>query len=345
MRVLITGHKGFIGVLMARLLQETGHEVVGLDSGFFADCVFGVDGKPIPEIQEDLRTIDAKQLAGFDAVVHLAGLSNDPLGNINPDLTYDINHRASVHLAQLAKQAGVRQFIFSSSCSLYGKVGDDPLDEEGPQNPLTAYAVSKARTEEDIRPLADDSFCPTYMRNATAYGASPRLRLDLVLNSLVASAHATGKVLIQSDGTPWRPIVHIRDITAAFIAVLDAPWEAVHNQAFNVGANSENYQVSQLAEIVRDVMPGVDIEYAAGGGPDARSYQVNFDKIGRVLPGFKPQWNARRGAEELRDVYQKVGLTKEDIEGRMYNRLAQLKYLLDQGQIDQNLYWMSGVRA
>jgi nucleoside-diphosphate-sugar epimerase len=261
------------------------------------------------------------------------------LGNLEQQLTYDINHLASVHLAELAKAAGAERFIFSSSCSTYGAAGDDHLDETATPNPVTAYAESKVWVERDVAKLADDDFSPTYMRNATAYGASPRLRLDIVLNDFVAAAHTTGKIVIKSDGTPWRPIVHIRDIIAGIVSVLDAPREVVHNQAFNVGLTSENYRISELADIVVEIVPGSEIEYAAGGGPDKRCYRVNCDKIRRVLPGFSPQWTARKGAIELYEAYQAAGLTAADIP-RRYIRLNHIQNLIGAGKLDHSLRWI-----
>ena len=337
LRILLTGHKGYIGAVAAPILQAAGHDVVGLDSDLFAGCDFGEPAAQVPELKKDLRDLTKSDLAGFGAVVHLAALSNDPLGNLDGDLTFDINHRGSVRMAELAKAAKVERFVFSSSCSTYGAAGDDFLDESASLNPVTPYGESKVLVERDVRPLADDNFSPTFMRNATAYGVSSRLRLDIVLNDLVASAYTTGRVYMKSDGTPWRPIVHIRDIIAGVVAVLDAPRETVHNETFNVGRTDQNYRIRELAEIVAEVVPGCRIEYAPGGGPDLRCYRVNCDKIRRVVPGFQPKWNARQGAEELYEAYRAAKLTAADMDQGRYTRIAQIQKLKKAGQLDGSL--------
>ena len=345
MRVLITGHKGYIGSVMVPMLVDEGFEVVGLDSDIFEDCAFSEPIIEIPEVRKDIRDVQLEDLTGFNAVIHLAAISNDPIGNLNPQLTYEINHLGSVHLAQLAKEAGVEQFLFSSSCSMYGAAGDKPLDEAADFNPVTPYAYSKVLVERDVTLIAGDGFSPTFLRNATAYGASPRLRFDLVLNNLVAHAYTTGLVYLMSDGSPWRPVVHIQDISRAFIAVLKAPRQTVHNQAFNVGVNTENYQVRELAEIVERVIPDCRIEIAPGAGPDKRNYRVDFSKIEHFLPGFKPVWNAQLGAEELYIAYQKARLQQTDFDGPRFRRIDHIKGLLSSGRLGEDLRWPKEIVA
>jgi nucleoside-diphosphate-sugar epimerase len=339
MKILVTGSQGYIGTVLVPLLVAAGHEVIGLDSDLYERCTFGNSVPNISFIRKDIRDIEESDLAGFDAILHLAGLSNDPLGDLNPTLTSQINYEASVRLANFAKKAGVERYIFSSSCSNYGAGGEEMLNEESAFNPVTPYAVAKVRVEQDVSRLADSNFSPTFLRNATAYGVSPRIRFDLVLNNLVAWAYTTGLVYIKSDGTPWRPIVHIEDISRAFIAVLHAPREYVHNKAFNVGINGENYRIRDLADIVKDIVPNCRIEYAKDGGPDKRCYRVDCSKLSLTLPEFQPQWNARKGAQELYDKYKQIGLTLEEFEGPKFQRIGHIKYLLSHDLLDTTLRW------
>ncbi|MFY9974206.1 MAG: NAD(P)-dependent oxidoreductase [Chromatiaceae bacterium] len=339
MRVLVTGHNGYIGTVLVPMLLERDHEVVGLDTDYFAACLFTGALPPIEQIQKDIRDLTAEDVQGVDAVIHLAGLSNDPLGDYKPNLTEEINEQAAVHLARLAKSAGAKRFLFASSCSNYGAGGLDFLDEQADFNPVTPYGVSKVRVEAALTGLADADFSPTYLRASTAYGLSPLIRFDLVINNLTAWAFTEGLVYLKSDGTPWRPVVHVADIALSYIAALEAPRELVHDAAFNVGTTTENYQIRELAEIVRDIVPNCRIEYAPDAGPDTRCYRVDCNKIARTLHGFKPQWTARRGVEELYQAYRSVGLTLNDFEGERYKRIAHVKKLVTDGALDEALRW------
>lgn len=337
MRVLLTGHQGYLGTVMAPLLAAAGHAVTGLDSGLFADCVLGPAPVDPTGNQVDLRDVTPDHVAGFDAVIHLGALSNDPLGSLAPDLTYDVNHHASVRLARLAKDAGVVRFLYASTCSVYGASGSDGLvDEDAPLRPVTPYAESKVRVEDDLIDLADDSFTPVFLRNATAFGFSPRLRADIVLNNLVGVAHLTGEARVLSDGTPWRPLVHARDIAAAFIAALDAPRADVHGKAFNVGTEQNNLTVADIAAQVVEAVPGARLVITGEAGPDPRSYRVDFRRIRAAMPSFEAVWTVKAGAVELADAYQRFGLT-EDAFKRRFTRLARLSDRRDAGTLDDTL--------
>ena len=343
MKLLVTGVEGYIGCLLAPLLQQRGHEVVGLDTGYYRDGWLFSDRALVPGfprfINRDIRNIEAADLQGIDAVVHLAELSNDPLGDNNPEVTFQINHLASVRLAKLAKEAGVKRFVYTSSCSVYGVAnGDDPLTEASPTNPQTAYATCKTLVERDVGAMASNNFSPTFLRNATAYGASPRMRFDIVLNNLCGIAATTGKITMTSDGSPWRPLVHLLDICEAIACVLDAPQDAIHNEIFNVGHDGDNFQVRGIAQIVADVYPGCELSFGPAGG-DNRSYRVNFAKIHAQLPGFKCSWDARKGAKQLHDVFQRIGLDAAGFDAKPFTRLKQLKYLQSSGQIDPQFFW------
>ncbi|WP_067839048.1 NAD-dependent epimerase/dehydratase family protein [Nocardia lijiangensis] len=335
MRVLLTGHQGYLGTVMAPVLRAAGHEVAGLDSGFFADCVLGVFPGDPPGSAVDLRDVQVERLTGFDAVVHLAALSNDPLGALAPEITYDINHHASVRLARLAKEAGVRRFLYASTCSVYGAAGADLVTEDAPLRPITPYAESKVRVEDDVADLADSGFSPVFLRNATAFGFSPRLRADIVLNNLVGYAVLTGEVKVLSDGTPWRPLVHARDIAAAFATCLTAPIEAIHGRAFNIGTEENNLTVAEIAAAVVAAVPGSRLLITGENGADPRSYRVDFSAARQAI-GFRAEWTVPAGASELYREYTARGLTSADFFHR-FTRLAHLRKLCDSGVLDASM--------
>ncbi|MFC9678542.1 NAD-dependent epimerase/dehydratase family protein [Streptomyces sp. NPDC056948] len=339
MRVLLTGHQGYLGTVMAPVLTAAGHEVVGLDAGLFADCVLGPPPADPSGHRVDLRDVTADHVAGVDAVIHLAALSNDPLGSLAPELTYDINHHASVRLARLARDAGVGRFLYASTCSVYGAAGgDDLVGEDAPLRPVTPYAESKVRVEDDLHALADGDFSPVFMRNATAFGYSPRLRADIVLNNLVGHALLSGEVLVLSDGTPWRPLVHAADIARAFTAALTAPREAVHDRAFNIGSEINNVTVAEIAEQVAEAVSGSKVRITGETGADPRSYRVDFSRFRTAIPGFDCEWTVKQGALDLADAYREHGLTREDFE-RRFTRLAVLRAASDAGAVDDTLRW------
>jgi nucleoside-diphosphate-sugar epimerase len=340
MKILVTGTEGYLGSLLPPLLLERGHEVIGVDTGYYkVGWLYNGTDFTAKTLNKDIRNISAEDLAGVDAIVHMAELSNDPAGQLSPTITYDINHKGSVRLAELAKKAGVRRFVYMSSCSVYGVATDGDVTEESAVNPQTAYAECKTLVERDVKPLADDSFSPTFMRNATAFGASPRMRFDIVLNNLAGLAWTTKEIKMISDGTPWRPLVHALDICKAIACTLEAPRDIIHNQVFNVGDTSNNYRVKEIAEIVGGVFPGCEVSFGDQGS-DNRSYRVSFDKINTLLPGFKCDWNAQRGAEQLYKVFNQIDMTAETFQSRGFTRLKQLEYLIRTQQIDTDFFWV-----
>lgn len=336
MKVLVTGHRGYIGVEMVTVLRELGHDVTGLDTGYFDACDFRAPPDEVKSLRVDLRDVTPEHVRGFDAVLHLGALSNDPLGDVNPNITYDINLHASVRLAAAAKAAKVGRFLFSSSCSLYGAGGDGLLDESAAFHPVTPYGESKVRVEQEVSKIASDDFCPVYLRNATAYGVSRRLRADIVVNNLVGHAVTTGKVLLQSDGSPWRPLVHIRDIIHSFAIMLTLPKERIFNEAFNVGRTSENFQIRDVANLVAEVVPNCQVAFAAGASADSRDYRVDFGKL-EALPEYRPSWTLKQGIEELYQAYKQAELTKEEFLGPRYYRLKTVQGLKNQGRLDDEL--------
>lgn len=339
MKILVTGTEGYIGSLLAPFLIQQGHEVIGLDTGFYkVGWLYNGTKLTAKTLNKDIRHITTQDLQGVEAVVHLAELSNDPLGQLAPDITYDINHKGSVHLAKLAKAAGIQRFVYTSSCSVYGFATEDYVTEESTINPQTAYAKCKALVEQDVKLLADDGFSPTFLRNATAYGASPRMRFDIVLNNLAGWAWTIKEIKMNSDGTPWRPLVHLLDICKAISCTLEAPRDLIHNQIFNVGDTNSNYQVKQIAQIVADVFTDCQLSFGKHD-PDNRSYRVLFNKINENLPGFKCEWDAQRGAQQLYNVFGQIDMDRETFESRGFTRLKQLEYLIRTQQIDQDFFW------
>jgi len=341
-RVLITGNNGYIGSVMAPWLRSHDYDVLGFDTEYFALCTFVADRAEIPTLRKDLRDVTASDLAGFDAVIHLAALSNDPLGSLNKSWTWDINHEGTVRLAHAAKQAGVSRFILSSSCIMYGMSEAAVADENSPLAPQTEYARTKVSAERALRELADDGFSPTFCRNGTIYGVSPRMRFDTVLNNFMGSAFTTGSVVIHSDGTPWRPVVHVQDVARAFQAVLEAPRELVHNQAFNVGADDLNHQIREVGQIVAETVPACKLAMLPQPGADQRTYKADFAKFKRTFPAFDFRWTVRKGADELHSAFRRIGLTHDKFTDKRFTRLSWLRSLLDSGSVDGSLRWAEG---
>jgi nucleoside-diphosphate-sugar epimerase len=339
MKILVTGTEGYLGSLLPPLLAEKGHEVVGVDTGFYkVGWLYNGTNITAKTLNKDIRHLSIEDLQGVDAVVHMAELSNDPTGQLAPNITYDINHKGSVRLANLAKDAGCRRFVYMSSCSVYGVATSGDVTEESSVNPQTAYAECKTLVEKDVKLLADDNFSPTFMRNATAFGASPRMRFDIVLNNLSGLAWTTQEIKMTSDGTPWRPLVHALDICKAIVCAVEAPRDIVHNQVFNVGDTGNNYRVKEIAEIIANIFTGCKLSFGDNGA-DNRSYRVSFEKINTLLPGFKCDWNAQRGAQQLYDLFRQIDMTEEVFQSRGFTRLKQLEYLIRTQQIDKDFFW------
>jgi nucleoside-diphosphate-sugar epimerase len=345
-RVLVTGHDGYVGCVLVPLLVAAGHEVVGLDAGLYVGCALGADPAPaIPALRRDIRDVEAADLAGVEAVAHLAAISNDPLGDLSPDVTYDVNHTGTVRLARAAKDAGAARFVFSSSCSNYGAAAEELLDESAAFNPVTPYGLSKVLAEQDLAELADARFSPVFLRSGTAYGVAARLRGDLVVNNLVGYAVTTGEVLLKSDGSPWRPLVHVEDMARAFVAALEAPRDAVHGEAFNVGATAENYRVRAIGELVEQLVPGSNITFGEGAGPDVRTYRVSCEKLDAALPKARPRYTVADGIAELRDAFLAHALTRKQLEGPRFQRIRRVLELQEEGSLDERLRWREPVAA
>lgn len=344
MRVLVTGNAGYIGSILVPMLEDAGHTVHGMDTCLFRDCALVPFELPLTT-EKDVRDVTTADLEGFDAVIHLAGLANDPLGDLDPPATYEINHEATIRLAKCAKEAGVKRFLYASSCSVYGAAGDDFIDENSEPNPVTPYGRSKIMAERDLAPMADDDFCPVFLRAATAYGVSPYLRFDLALNNLTAWAYTTQQVYLKSDGMAWRPLVHIKDIAQGYVVLLTAPADVVRCQAFNIGDSDENYRIKDLAEIVRDGVPGSELVMADGASPDHRCYRVRCDKLKDLVSAYKPVWNAKKGVDEVYQAILGSGLKAEDFEGAQYNRIAHVRSMIDKDLIGTNLRWKVAARS